>query len=68
MPEVSPAPTEDIYKTRIEISRDGQNTLYAEQARRQLKGERLTLVELASEIVEQALSVLKQQHDANPVG
>jgi hypothetical protein len=68
MTELTQPQTDAIYKTRIEISRDGQNTLYAEQARRQLKGERLTLVELASEIVEQSLTVLKQQHDANPIG
>lgn len=68
MNEITQPPTDATYKTRVEISRDGQNTLYAEQARRQLKGERLTLVELASEIVEQALSVLKGEHDANPIG
>jgi 16S rRNA U1498 N3-methylase RsmE len=62
------APTQDNYKTRIEISRDGQNTLYAEQARRMLKGERLTLIELASELMEATLSNLKKEHDANPVG
>jgi hypothetical protein len=67
MTELTPPPTETIYKTRIEISRDGQNTLYAEQARRQLKGERLTLVELASEIIERALTVLKKEHDANSI-
>ena len=68
MSEVTQPQPDAMYKTRVEISRDGQNTLYAEQARRQLKGERLTLVELASEIVEHALSVLKEEHDANPVG
>jgi 16S rRNA U1498 N3-methylase RsmE len=61
-------PAQDNYKTRIEISRDGQNTLYAEQARRMLKGERLTLVELASELVEATLTQLKKEHDASPIG
>ena len=60
-------PAEATYKTRIEIPRDGQNTLYAEQARRQLKGERLTLIEIASEIMERALEELKKEHDANPI-
>ena len=68
MPEETATQTLDNYKTRIEISRDGQNTLYAEQARRFLKGERLTLVELASELVEGALTQLKREHDANPIG
>jgi hypothetical protein len=62
------APTQDIYKTRIEISRDGQNTLYTEQARRQIKGERLTLIELASEIMEKALAELKQQQETSSAG
>ena len=62
------APAQDNYKTRIEISRDGQNTLYAEQARRMLKGERLTLIELASEIMEQAMADLKKEHDSNQIG
>jgi hypothetical protein len=62
------APAQDIYKTRIEISRDGQNTLYTEQARRQIKGERLTLIELASEIMERALAELKQQQETSPAG
>lgn len=61
--EITPA-AQDIYKTRIEISRDGQNTLYTEQARRQLKGERLTLIELASEIMERALANLKIEQEA----
>lgn len=61
-------PAEATYKTRIEISRDGQNTLYAEQARRQLKGERLTLIKIASEIMERAVAELKKEHDANPIG
>lgn len=60
--EITPA-AQDIYKTRIEISRDGQNTLYTEQARRQLKGERLTLIELASEIMERALANLKIEQE-----
>lgn len=60
--EITPA-AQDIYKTRIEISRDGQNTLYTEQARRQLKGERLTLIELASEIMERALADLKIEQE-----
>lgn len=68
MPDETTAQTMDNYKTRIEISRDGQNTLYAERARRFLKGERLTLVELASELVEETLIQLKKEHDANPVG
>jgi hypothetical protein len=68
MPEDIQAPTQDIYKSRYEISRDGQNTLYAEQARRILRGERLTLVELASNLLEAALTQLKKEHDANPVG
>jgi hypothetical protein len=68
MPNEPTDQTMDNYKTRIEISRDGQNTLYAEQARRFLKGERLTLVELASELVEETLTQLKKEHDANPVG
>jgi hypothetical protein len=62
------APAQDIYKTRIEISRDGQNTLYTEQARRQIKGERLTLIELTSEIMEKALAELKQQQQAPSAG
>jgi hypothetical protein len=62
------APAQDIYKTRIEISRDGQNTLYTEQARRQIKGERLTLIELASEIMEKALAELKQQQETSSAG
>jgi hypothetical protein len=61
--EITPA-AQDIYKTRIEISRDGQNTLYTEQARRQLKGERLTLIDLASEIMEKALADLKVEQEA----
>lgn len=61
--EITPA-AQDIYKTRIEISRDGQNTLYTEQAIRQLKGERLTLIELASEIMERALANLKIEQEA----
>lgn len=68
MPEETTAPPQDSYKTRVEISRDGQNTLYAEQARRMLKGERLTLVELASVLIEETLLQLKKEHDANPVG
>jgi 16S rRNA U1498 N3-methylase RsmE len=68
MPDETLTPTQDNYKTRIEISRDGQNTLYTEQARRMLKGERLTLVELASELVESTLVQLKKEHDANPIG
>lgn len=68
MADVSQPPVEDIYKTRIEISRDAQNTLYAEQARRQLKGERLTLIEIASEIIERSLSDLKKEHANNPIG
>jgi 16S rRNA U1498 N3-methylase RsmE len=68
MPEDQSAATQDNYKTRIEISRDGQNTLYAEQARRTLKGERITLVELASELVEATLTQLKKEHDASPIG
>lgn len=61
-------PAQDNYKTRIEISRDGQNTLYAEQARRQLKGERVTLMDLASEIMESTLATLKKEHDSSPFG
>jgi DNA transposition AAA+ family ATPase len=61
-------PTSDSYKTRVELSRDGQNTLYAEQARRQLKGERIILIDLASEILEAALDNLKKEHDSNPIG
>jgi hypothetical protein len=64
MTDETTAPAQDIYKTRIEISRDGQNTLYTEQARRQLKGERLTLIELASEIMEKALLAMKEQQEA----
>jgi 16S rRNA U1498 N3-methylase RsmE len=68
MPDDITTAAQDNYKTRIEISRDGQNTLYAEQARRMLKGERINLVELASELVEATLVQLKKEHDANPVG
>jgi hypothetical protein len=68
MADVVQPPVEDIYKTRIEISRDCQNTLYTEQARRQLKGERLTLIEIASEIIERSLTELKKEHAANPMG
>lgn len=68
MTAIASPPPQDSYKTRIEISRDGQNTLYAEQARRQLSGERITLLELASEITEQALHTLRNEHLANPVG
>ena len=68
MTEETLVPTQDNYKTRIEISRDGQNTLYAEQARRILKGERLTLIELASMLMETTLLNLKKEHDANPIG
>ena len=68
MSEDTIMPPQDSYKTRIEISRDGQNTLYAEQARRILKGERLTLIELASDLMEATLASLKAEHDANPIG
>jgi hypothetical protein len=67
MPDETLVPTQDNYKTRIEISRDGQNTLYAEQARRMLKGERLTLIDVASIIMEEALAGVKKEHDANPI-
>ncbi|MBH8569386.1 hypothetical protein KB206_10860 [Microvirga sp. STS02] len=68
MTEETSIPIQDSYKTRIEISRDGQNTLYAEQARRTIKGERLTLIELASELMEATLANLKSEHETNPIG